>query len=437
MADYLLAVVQPDFMQAMVLCAGVFLLTLEHRPHWKLRYAAALAAGFALGGLLGVAYDWAGTGRVPGGAWAGAAISAVYFTLPLAAGYLTLRLCARISRADAVYGTACVYAVQHIQFCLSIILSSLLHRNWNTLLNWPLLAIVMMLGYLLACWMQCGGRYGVTRRKAAIVLGIMVVIGLLLNFPYRFLPELRDTFAYPLGLAYDMFSCLFLLLLLAEQQREIGLAASAETERRLRIQMQGQYRLSQETIDIINRKCHDLKHQVSALRLVTSPAQREKSLQELEHSAMIYDANVQTGNRVLDTVLTEKSLLCERRHISCTCMAQGALLDFVSPVDLYTLFGNALDNAIEASEQLPDAEKRHVSVTVQRRLGGAFIQVENYFDHPLAERDGRIVTTKTDAGSHGFGLESIRQIARRYGGTADVAVQDHIFTLSVFLPLPQ
>lgn len=117
-------------------------------------------------------------------------------------------------------------------------------------------------------------------------------------------------------------------------------------------------------------------------------------------------------------------------------MAEGKLLDFLSPVDMYTLFGNALDNAIEASMSLPE-EVRNVSVTVRRQMGSVFIQVENYFSRPLRMEGGKLLSTKKDAVNHGYGLESIRQVAARYGGTVDISTQEDIFTLSILLPLPQ
>ena len=431
------AMFRPDFLQAMVLCTGVFLIPLEHRPRWKIRLALAAAVGFVVGGILTIIYQQTGEGYLSGAFWPGMAFQMVYFLLPVMASYLVFRLCSTISRADAVYGTACVYAVQHTEFCISIILVTLFPEQWPQELNWLLLAAALALSHwLLARQLQQGGHYSVSWGKALMVMGLMAMIGMVLNFPFRFLPGLRDAYSYPLGLAYDMCSCQFLLWLQLEQRREINLAASAETERRLRIQMQDQYRLSQENIDIINRKCHNLKHQVSALRFVTNPTQREQSLQELERSAMIYDASVNTGNRVLDTVLTEKSLLCESRHITWTCMAEGKLLDFLSPVDMYTLFGNALDNAIEASMSLPE-EVRNVSVTVRRQMGSVFIQVENYFSRPLRMEGGKLLSTKKDAVNHGYGLESIRQVAARYGGTVDISTQEDIFTLSILLPLPQ
>lgn len=247
---------------------------------------------------------------------------------------------------------------------------------------------------------------------------------------------MSDPVTYAICMAYDLASCLLVLWLQVEQRREVQLQAAVETERRLRFQTQEQYELSRENIDLINRKCHDLKHQIAALRFMDSKEEREASLQEIERSVMIYDAVAKTGNEVLDTVLTEKSLLCERQGIAWTCMADGALLDFINPVDLYTLFGNALDNAIEGSLQVPERERRNVSVTVQNRHGAAFIQVENYFTQAIRMERGLPQTSKPDKENHGFGVGSIRSVTQRYGGTMDISTDDGIFVLSVLIPLP-
>ena len=78
---------------------------------------------------------------------------------------------------------------------------------------------------------------------------------------------------------------------------------------------------------------------------------------KIEKSVQIYSAIVRTGNEILDTILTEKSLICENSGIHINCVADGSLLAFMNPVDLYTLFGNALDNAIEAVRKLESKEK--------------------------------------------------------------------------------
>ena len=83
------------------------------------------------------------------------------------------------------------------------------------------------------------------------------------------------------------------------------------------------YRIAKENIDIINRKCHDLKHQIAALRDMCTKEEREKYIEEIQDSIQIYEAMVKTGNDVLDTILTEKSLACKENDIVVSCVADG------------------------------------------------------------------------------------------------------------------
>ena len=136
--------------------------------------------------------------------------------------------------------------------------------------------------------------------------------------------------------------------------------------------------MTAENVELINRKCHDLKHQIAALKQISDQSQRVSTIRSLEESVMIYDSIVETGNHILDTILTEKSLLCEARGITLTCVADGTALDFMDEMDLCTLFGNALDNAIESVEKLPDPERRLIHLSVSRQRGFLHIRVENY-----------------------------------------------------------
>ena len=110
---------------------------------------------------------------------------------------------------------------------------------------------------------------------------------------------------------------------------------------------QKKYAFTKDTIDLINIKCHDLKHQINTLRYL-SDEEREKSLGDFEKAVMIYGNIAKTGNETLDIILTEKSFLCERYGIRFTYMIEGEGLSFMAPADISSLFGNALDNAIES-----------------------------------------------------------------------------------------
>ncbi len=160
-------------------------------------------------------------------------------------------------------------------------------------------------------------------------------------------------------------------------------------------------------------------------------------LADIEREVNVYDAVVETGNEALDTILTEKSLTCSGEGIVLTVMAEGSSLGFMAPADIYSLFGNALDNAIEAVRDVTDAERRAIAVSVQRRGRMVAVSVENCCAHvPRIPEGGLPETTKNDRENHGFGMRSMRQIAERYGGSLHAGVESDVFYLNVLLAMP-
>ena len=196
-----------------------------------------------------------------------------------------------------------------------------------------------------------------------------------------------------------------------------------------------QYRQSKESIDLVNQKYHDLKHQIALLRAETDPETRNRWLDEIERDIAVYEAQNNTGNVALDTVLTSQSLRCHREGISFTCVVDGTLLSFMTSMDICTIFGNALDNAVEAVLQVDDPEKRliHLSVSAQRSF--LLIRVENYFEGDLRMENGLPKSSKGDDRFHGFGVKSIRYSAQRYGGTVSISTENHWFDLKILIPI--
>ena len=82
----------------------------------------------------------------------------------------------------------------------------------------------------------------------------------------------------------------------------------------------------------------------------------------MEEDIKTYEAQNKTGNPVLDTVLTSKSLYCQKHGITLTCVADGTRLGFMSVMDICTIFGNALDNAIRAAK---DSQRKVVDIHIQ------------------------------------------------------------------------
>ena len=243
-----------------------------------------------------------------------------------------------------------------------------------------------------------------------------------------------NLFFYNLLNLGEIIFYVFMLVLQVQMLASAKERVEFSTMKKLWLEEQKQYGLIKENIDAINIKCHDLKHQIRNLRAAgqVDPAY----LDDLEKSVSIYNSAVRTGNETLDVVLTDKRLHCASHGIQFTCIADGSALAFMEVMDIFSLFGNILDNAIECeSKQSPETRFIHLSVrTVNRMLT---IHAENYFADTLEFRDGIPVTTKEDKAYHGYGMMSIQHIVEKYNGNMAISTQDQLFQIDIMLPVPQ
>ena len=198
---------------------------------------------------------------------------------------------------------------------------------------------------------------------------------------------------------------------------------------------QEQYELTKENIALINQKCHDLKHQIHALRKLDKE-EFDKYLCEIEGSVQIYESIVKTGNDVFDTILTEKSLYCKERQIKVCCVADGSQMDFIETIDLYAILGNAMDNAIEAVEKFAEPEKRQIDVMIYRQQNFLVMNFINPVAEKLVYEEGLPVSTKGDRKYHGFGLRSMSHFVKKYDGFLNISEEDGCFSLKIMIPIP-
>lgn len=201
----------------------------------------------------------------------------------------------------------------------------------------------------------------------------------------------------------------------------------------LNIQYQ-QYKQSRESINLINMKYHDLKHQIQYLRDEQDPKKRNEFLDKLENDIKTFELQNKTGNAVLDTILTGKSMYCYKHGITMTCVVDGKLLDFMEIMDICNIFGNALDNAIESVLRIEDKEKRLIHVTVSQLNDFVMIRIENYYEAQLRIDGEDYLTTKEDEKHHGYGIKSIKYTADKYDGVVHINADNNWFDIKIAIP---
>ena len=155
------------------------------------------------------------------------------------------------------------------------------------------------------------------------------------------------------------------------------------------------------------------------------------ALAAMESDIRRYEAENKTGNPVLDTLLTAKSLYCQQHGINMTCVADGKLLDFLSTGEICTIVGTALDNATESVAAEPDPEKKLIRVAIYAQNGFVMLRFENYCADPVElGPDGRPARS-----SHGgYDLKSVRAAAEAHGGTLTLHWENEWFTVRILLP---
>lgn len=153
----------------------------------------------------------------------------------------------------------------------------------------------------------------------------------------------------------------------------------------------------------------------------------------IESQKFTFDPRIILGFHKLDFINQEKSIVLANEGIRFTCFLDASLLNYIPKESLYSLFENALSNAIEAVRPLPE-EKRVISVIGSNFKDYFTIHMENYCkdDKPLTSLE----TTKEDKSNHGFGLKSIFMIMNQYDGKYKLTKKDGVFSLDLLFRIP-
>lgn len=219
------------------------------------------------------------------------------------------------------------------------------------------------------------------------------------------------------------------------QVKEMQLRLEKDALRNIMEMQYKNYQLSRESIDVVNQKYHDLKHQINLLRSQADAGKSRDYLDKMEHEIKVYETQNKTGNRILDAVLTNKSMVCQKREIELKVIMEGQSLSFMDDMDISALFGNMLDNAIESVSRQKEKEKRLIWLYVSREKQFVRIRTENYCDEKIQFRNGMPVTTKKDKRLHGYGMKSICATVEKYGGSTVAHQRDNWFELKILIPI--
>ena len=407
----------------LVISTLLFLLRQQRRSWFPLRFLLTALIGLVCVVLFNT--NMVGTAR-----------NLTAFSVALLSTTVLAYFCFQVTFTEALFCSVGGYGIQFIQSTLAEMVERAIPGAYPYLEYFRFLSalIVLPVCYFLFCrQLKKGRNIDLSKRPMLILLIAVVLIEIIICYNLRQEWKISSNPAFIISDCLMIVICSFCLLTI---QFTLLLKKNLEDELEVQQQMlrkeQNQYHISKEIIDTINQKCHDMRHQIHAIgkNARIDPV----ALAEMEDAIGIYDALGQTGSKALDIILAEKALVCHDRGIEINCMADGEKLAFMRDTDIYSLFGNILENAIHAVQEL-DPEQRTISLTI--KMHGTFLSVNshNRYTGQIIMENDRPVTASSDTANRGFGTKSITAITQKYGGTVSFQAKDGLFNLNILIPI--
>lgn len=186
--------------------------------------------------------------------------------------------------------------------------------------------------------------------------------------------------------------------------------------------------------DEIRRIRHDMKQSYTVLETLLSENRTTEAIDYIRsgRSAIAQtEVLVDVGNDFVNSILNSKLSTAKQLGIEVICSSVKDISG-IEAVDLCTLLGNMLDNAIEAAKQCP-SEKSLIEVKITSSDEKLIIQVTNSIKCSVLKENSELKSTKQNPSEHGFGVKSIRLIAQKYFGSAKYFEEDNTLSCRVIL----
>lgn len=187
------------------------------------------------------------------------------------------------------------------------------------------------------------------------------------------------------------------------------------------------YRKRMEDEDRVKEIYHDLKNHL-LLADATIDYEVRKKLQRYEN---YYDL----GNEFLNVIISEKSQLARENGIRFECDGDFKGFEFINPLDISTIFGNILDNSIEACLRV-EACNRFIFLNIARKGDLLLIVIKNTMPDANDANKDFLKTNKRNKAFHGYGISNVKEAVKKYNGNVSISVENGDFIFSIVIPVP-
>ena len=157
----------------------------------------------------------------------------------------------------------------------------------------------------------------------------------------------------------------------------------------------------------------------------------ENYVDEIRRNFVKINPQIYTGNHVVDLILGQKRILAVQKGIDFQLDVTPLSSLTMEEREICSLFGNLLDNALEACEKVTDKERKKISIKIEQHMQMLFLEIKNGTDKLPAKSGHTFLTSKQDKSLHGYGLKSVERIVTRYDGDLAYEMEDGMFVVSI------
>lgn len=183
---------------------------------------------------------------------------------------------------------------------------------------------------------------------------------------------------------------------------------------------------------------HDYENNLKVLRTMIAEFEIEKSINFLDgmnRNLLDNKIMLQTGNLALDAIVSAKLSLAKSHGIEIDIKVAYPKNNYIGDNDLCAIFGNLIDNAIEACLRIRnDTVRRFIDIVIETKKKNLCLIISNSYDNEIRQKNGHFLTSKKEA-NHGIGIKHVDAIISRYNGNIERVQNNGIFETKIILPI--
>ena len=432
------------FVTQLIAAEGMISYRKKKYPYFALRLVAALSGLYLVAWVFPLPEQIAYTG------WYTSGMFLFLFTLCTA----SLKFLFRIRWSETLFISITAYTIKHFAFVVARLLQvftglnglinlysaekvDILHPDRSVVL-YAVFSLSVYIFLYAVCYFVIGEKINdsedmkLNKTHLTVISAFAILVDIVLN-SFVVYSGIQNRDVILIESCFNILSCLLVFYVLMNLIEIREVKDENELISQMLEQAKTQYAFHKENIDLINIKCHDIRHMIRGYL----GRMDEEEIERINESVSIYETLYHTGNEAVDILLTEKSRICREREISLTCMAECEALGFIKDSDLYALLGNLMENAIEAVSQIEEKDKRCIWMSIRRVKGFMSISIRNNYAGTLQfTKEGLPQSQKKDENYHGYGLKSIYWIVKKYDGDITIDTKDNVFSVSLLFCIP-